>query len=226
VLLGNIDRTKVASDGYTLLCSETTPQLVAIDTNTDQIVAIPGGTGPGGGFALTGYSPAFGAAGAAAVYDAAGDRLLVLHSGCNVALGDGGAGAITKRTVEELKFAANGALQTTTLLDVSSAGFPAAFAYIGPHDAVLGLGGEVRRWDPTLTALGPVVANAPDPNAFAYAGGGAIVGTRTNYLSDGGTSIDVVRTLLGDGGATTLATNPFKDNTGFIGGVEVWPAAQ
>jgi hypothetical protein len=223
VLLGNIDKGKYASDG-TLGCADTTPLLVAIDTTTDKVVAIPGATGQGGSFVLTGFNPAFGAAGAAAVYDAAGDRLLVLHAGCNAPLGDGGEGPVTKRIVEELKFAANGSLQTTTLLDLAASGFPSAFAYIGPHDAVLGLGGEVRKWDPTLTTLGAALANAPDPNAFAYAGGGAIVGTRTNYPTDGGaTSIDVVRTLLGDGGTTTLVTNPFKDNSGFIGGVEVWP---
>jgi hypothetical protein len=225
VLLGSIDRNNVAGDGFTLLCAATTPLLVAIDTSTDQVAPIPGATGQGGSFALSGYNPAFGAAGAAAVYDAAGDRLLVLHAGCNTPLVDGGAGAVTKRAVESLTFAANGSITTTTLLDVSASGFPSAFAYIGPHDAVLGLGAEVRRWDPTQATLGPVVPNAPDSNAFAYAGGGAIVGARTSFI-DGGTSIDVVRTLLGDGGTSTLATNPFKDNTGFIGGVEVWPPPQ
>ncbi len=224
VLLGGIDKGKVASDGYTLLCASTTPLLVAIDTNTDQIVAIPGAAGPGGSFTLAGYNPAFGAAGAASVYDAAGDRLLVLHAGCNTPLVDGGTGAVTRRIVEELKFAANGALQTKTLLDASASDFPVAFAYIGPNDALLGFGfgTEVRRWDPTQTTLGALIPNAPNSNAFAYAGSGAIVGTRTNFL-DGGTSIDVVRVQVSDGGTQTLLTNPFKDNTGFIGGVEIWP---
>ncbi len=226
VLLGNIDRTKVAPDGYTLLCAATTPSLIAIDTDTGLVAPIPGATGPNGTHPLVGYNPAFGAAGAAAVYDAAFDRLLVLHAGCNLPLGDGGAGAVAKRIVEEVRFSTTGQPVSTTLLDVSTSGFPSAFSYIGPHDAVLGLGVEVRRWDPATTTLGPVVPNAPDSNAFAYAGGGAIVGTHTNYLADGGTSIDVVRTLLGDGGTTTLATNPFKDNSGFIGGVEVWPTQQ
>ncbi len=222
VLLGNIDRNLVAPDGYTLLCADTKALLVGIDTNTDQIVGL-GGTGTQGSVVLAGYNPAFGVAGAAAVYDAANDRVLVLHAGCNAVLGDGGPGAVTKRVVEELKFGAGGQVTATTLLDVSTSGFPSAFAYIGPHDAVLGLGIEVRKWDPTTTTLGALVANAPDTNAFAYAGNGALVGIKTNYLADGGQSLDVVRTQLGDGGTQTLMTNPFKDNTGFIGGVEVWP---
>ena len=217
VLLGNIDRGKVASDGFTLLCSSTTPLLVGIDTNTDQVTTL-GGTGPSGSIVLGGYSPAFGAAGAAAVYDAAGDRLLVLHGGCNLPLVDGGTGAISKREVEEVALATG---QVKMLLDLNAAGFPGGFAYAGPHDAMLGLGSEVRRWDPTQTTLGAAIPNAPDAYAFAYAGGGVIVGTRSNF-ADGG--IDVVRTFVADGGTTTLASNPFKDNSGFIGGVEVWPA--
>src|SRR5208283_2044162 len=98
VLLGNIDRFNVASDGYTQLCSTTYPTLVAIDTTTNAVVAPPVGDAGTSGIALEGYNPAFGPS--AMVYDPANNRLLVLESGCNVAESDGGIGPVTRRGVE------------------------------------------------------------------------------------------------------------------------------
>ncbi len=226
VLLGNIDRTTIKAPNYELLCVATTETVIGIDVTTDQVVSL-NGTGPGGAIALTGHNPAFGAAsaaGASAVYDAANDRLLVVQAGCNTQLGDGGGGGVTKRIIEEVKLATG---EVKTLLDANALDYPVGFSYIGPRDAVVGFGfgGTVRRWDPTSPTVGDVLPNAPDNFAFVYDGAGSLLGTKTNFLSDGGSSTDIVKVLIADGGTTTLATNPFTDNTGFIGGVELWPPA-
>jgi hypothetical protein len=218
VLLANIDRTLVATDGFTILCAPTTETLIGIDVTTDQITSL-GGTGPGGGIALAGYNPSIGLAGPAAVYDATNQRILVVHAGCNTPLADGGAGTVTKRVIEEVTLGG----QTKVLLDASAKGYPGAFSYIGPHDAVVGFGSDALRWDPTQSTLGSPIANAPDSFAFVYDGQGSLLGTRATFLADGGTTLQVVKTLIADGGASTLATNPFTDNTGFMGGVELWP---
>ena len=222
VLLGNFDRTTIKAPTYDVLCVATTPSIIAIDVTTDQVVPL-GGSAPGGGIALAGHNPAFGPAsvsGAAAAYDAANGRLLIVEAGCNPVV-DGGEGAPEKRIVEEVNLT-SGAVRT--LLDMNALDLPIGFSYIGPTDAVIGFGfgGVLRRWDPTSTTIGPVIPNAPDNNAFAYDGAGALVGTRTTFLADGGTQIDVVRTILADGGTTTLAPNPFTDPSGFVGGVELW----
>jgi hypothetical protein len=218
VLLANIDRTLVASDGFTILCAQTTETIVGIDVNTNQLASL-GGTGPGGGIALTGYNPAIGLSGPAFVYDAANARFLVVHAGCNTPLADGGAGTVVKRVIEEVDLTGT----TKVLLDASGQGFPGAFSYIGPHDAIVGFGTDALHWDPTQTTLGTAVPNAPDSYAFVYDGQGNLLGTRTNFLADGGSSVDIVKTQISDGGTSVLTTNPWTDNTGFVGGVELWP---
>jgi hypothetical protein len=217
VLLGNIDKTLISAEG--IRCTQTTEVLIAIDTTTDQVTSL-GGSGPGGGIALSGYNPAVGANGPGFVYDAAGSRFLVLHAGCQTPLADGGLGTTVKRIVEEVDLSG----QTKTLLDASGQDYPGAFVYVGPHEAYIGFGyaNDVLRWDPTKTTLDTAVPNAPDSFAFIHDGQGNLLGTRTNYL-DGGSSIDVVKTQAADGGTRVLATNPFTDTTGFVGGVELWP---
>ena len=78
-----------------------------------------------------------------------------------------------------------------------------------------------RHFLATATTIGAKISGAP--GNFAY-DGKDLVGTRTSFLSDGGAGpLEVVRVPLeGDGGVTTLAVNPFTDNSGFVGGVEVW----
>src|SRR5262249_15520841 len=78
VLLANIDKSLVSSDGFTILCAQTTETIIAIDVASDQVTSL-GGTGPGGGIALTGYNPAISLAGPSFVYDAANNRFLVVH---------------------------------------------------------------------------------------------------------------------------------------------------
>src|SRR5262249_31057735 len=95
LLLGNVDRNRVINNGFNILCTTAKPSIIAIDPTTDQVANL-GGTGPGGSIELAGYNPVLGAA---MIYEAAQDRLLVLQAGCNVDV-DGGAGAMTRREVE------------------------------------------------------------------------------------------------------------------------------
>jgi hypothetical protein len=114
--------------------------------------------------------------------------------------------------------------QVRTLLDASAFGFPGSFVYMGPHQAIVGLGMDVYRWDPSSSALGELLTDSPDSYAFTYDGDGGLLGTRTAYLADGGSELSIVRRpLAGDAGASTVSANPFTDPTGFVGGVEVWP---
>ena len=209
VTLANVDKTTILPPNYDLPCSATLAStVVAIDTDTDALVSL-GGTGAGGGIPLAGYNVAFGAR---SFYDATNDRLLVLTTGC------GPFATTAKRGIDEVTLG-NG--QSRTLVALDTSGFPSAFERAGTR-FLLGLGGQVFPWDPTKTTLEPAVANAP--GSFAFDGVDRIVGARKKAGVDGGPgSIEVVRVpLQGDGGVETLTVNPFTDNGGFIGSVEVW----
>jgi len=213
VTLANVDKTTVLPPNYDLPCPAALPStVVAIDTETDALVNL-GGTGPGGGIPLAGYNVAFGAR---SHYDAAQDRLLVLTAGC------GPFGATQRRGLDEVNLATR---QSRTLLDLNAQDFPSAFeAYTegGRQKFLLGLGG-VFPWDPAKTTLDPAIANAP--SSFAFDGTDKLVGVRSRPGADGGPgSLEVVRVpLKGDAGVETLTVNPFTNNQGFIGSVEVWP---
>jgi hypothetical protein len=217
VLLGNIDRFNVGSDGYTQLCSNTNPTLIAIDTTTNAIVPPPVGDAGTTGFALKGYDPAFGPS--PMVYDPANDRLLVLESGCNVAETDGGIGPVTRRGVEAVSLT-TGAV--TPLLDLSSQAFPQAIFYVDQHRVILQLD-TAYMWDPSSPTLGAAIPNAPQ--AFALDGQGNLVGLSQQIAADGGAGgWNVVSVDATDGGVTTLGQTPFSLSSGFVGGVELWPA--
>jgi hypothetical protein len=223
VLLGNWDKNLVASDGYTALCANTKPSIIAIDPTTDKVVSL-NGTAPGGGIALSGYSPALGNQ---LVYDAARDRFLVFNYGCNLDDGDGGAGAVARRNVEEVNLATGQAKQ---LLDLNGYGSPgslvlmdgsrAAMTFFFPNQAFF--------WDPSSQALGPEIPGSID--IVSHDGKGNLVGGRRTDV-DGGTLIEVLSIpyTAGDGGTVDasavqkLGENPFSNNSGFFGGAEVWP---
>jgi hypothetical protein len=219
VLLGNINRNNVSSDGYTLLCSNTVATVMAIDTTTDQIVSLTGGNS-WGAIALSGYNPLFGGGFA---YDAANDRLLVVHAGCNVSA-DGGTGALTGRIIEEVSLFTG---TTKKLLDANTMGFPGSFVYVDAHRAIVQYSApdfsstSAYVWDPASPTLGGKIANAPD--SFVYDGRGNLLGLKTSYLADGGSRIDVVSVRVADGQSTTLGSNPFSLSGGFVGGVDLWP---
>jgi hypothetical protein len=218
VLLANINRFNVAENGYVLLCANTTPTVVAIDTTSDSLVDL-NGTAPGHGWPLTGYSP-FGSGSIA--YDphtGPSGRLLVLGAGCNQSESDGGVGPLVKRQVEALDLSTG---HTTTLLDLTAAGFPQSLTYIDAHDAVVQLD-TAYFWDPTTTTLGAAIPNAPD--AFAFDGTVNLVGVKANYGADGGfAGYDVVSVDIFNGASSTLGTNPFTLTDGFVAGVALWPA--
>ncbi len=236
VLLGNLDRFAVASDGHTLLCSSTHPTLIAIDTTTNAVVAPPVGDAGITGFALQGYAPAPGPS--PMVFDPANDRLLVLESGCITAGGDGGdagdggdggdggeagVGPVTRRGVEAISLT-TGAV--TPLLDLSAQALPQAIFYIDQHHVVLQLD-TAYMWDPSSTTLGPAIANAPQ--AFTLDGQGNLVGVaqqtqQTQPVADGGAGWNVVSVNATDGGVTLLGQNPFSRADGSVGGVQLWPS--
>lgn len=223
VLLGGWDKNKVATDGYTALCATSTPSIIAVDPDTNMLVSL-GGTAPGGGIPLVGYSPALGNA---LVYDAARDRMLVFNSGCNADLGGGVAGAVTRRTVDEANLATK---QSKTLLTLNDLGFPGTLALLDGNRAALTFffPNQAFFWDPSAPVLGPEIPGSLDYAAFAK--NGDLVGGRRTTV-DGGPVIEVrsVPFTSGDGGSLdasvvkTLGTNPFTSNSGFVGGAEVWP---
>jgi hypothetical protein len=221
VLLANYDSTKIAPDGYTALCADTAPTIVGIDVITHQIVSL-GGTGPGGSIALGGYNPALGSP---LWYDAPGKRLLVLSAGCNLEDADGGAGAVSRRRVEEVDLATG---QVKTLLLLDTRGFPASFVYVDATRAALSFYGDgAFFWNPAAATLGAPIPGGLD--FLASDGNGNVVGPRATYLADGGTAIEVVSVPFSDAGAidaaavTKLGENPFTDNRGFLSGAETWP---
>jgi hypothetical protein len=223
VLLGGWDKSKVAMDGFTALCATSKPSIIAIDPDTNMVVSL-GGTAPGGGISLVGYSPALGNA---LVYDAARDRMLVFNSGCNADMGGGVAGAVTRRTVDEANLATK---QSKTLLTLNDLGFPGTLALLDGNRAALTFffPNQAFFWDPSAPVLGPEIPGSLDYGAFAK--NGDLVGGRRTTV-DGGAVIEIrsVPFTSGDGGSLdasvvqTIGTNPFTSNSGFVGGAEVWP---
>jgi hypothetical protein len=219
VLLANIDRFDVASDGYTQLCSATHPTLVAIDTTHDTLVSL--GDGGTSGYALPGYGAAFGAA--TMVYDAPNDRLLVLETGCNVGETDGGVGPMVGRGIVAVSLA-DGSAQT--VLDLTADAYPSGLYYVDAHHAFIYLD-TAYAWDPTTSTLGAPVANAPE--AFDVDKQGNLVGITQATASDGGPGDWLVVSVnTTDGGVVTLGTNPFPSDSGvgpgYLSGAQLWPA--
>ena len=220
VVLGNVNRNNVADDGFVLECADTTPTVVAIDTNSGTLVDL-NGSAAGNGWPLAGYDPVLGSG--AIAYDPStgtNGRLLVLEAGCNDLAGDGGVGALVKREVESMNLATG---TTTELLDLTAADFPGGLAYIDAHHAIVLFYAAANAWDPTTTTLGVSIANAPQE--AVYDGNGNLLGLNTDYEPDGGIAgYDVVSVSVGDGGVTTLGTNPFTLTGGFgPGGIALGP---
>ena len=219
VLLGNINRNDVVDNGYDLLCAATTPTVIAIDTMNDTLIDL-NGTAPGDGWPLVGYNPIQGPG--ALAYDpltGASGRLLILEAGCNTVDADGGAGALVKREVESLDLSAGTA---TELLDLTTQAFPSGLTYISASQAIVQLD-TAYVWNPTTTALGAAIPNAPD--AFVYDGVGNLLGVSSSYGADGGfEGYAVVSVSVPAGTVTNLGTNPFTLTGGFVGGVALWPA--
>lgn len=215
VLLANIDRFDVGCNGYCQLCADTTPTVVAIDTATDTLVDL-NGQAPGVGIALDGYDPGFGPG--AMAFDPTGNRLLVLDTGCNQPA-DGGAGPMVKREIEAVSLATG---TTQKLLDLSAnPSFPQALFYLDATHAIVQLD-TAYWWDPTSSALGSAIPNAPD--AFDLDPDENLVGLKARYDADGGFSgYDIVSVSAGDGGVTKLGADPFSLTGGFVGGVQLWP---
>jgi hypothetical protein len=212
----------VASDGHTLLCSQTTPTIVAIDTSSDTLVNLnpDGGTM---GWTLPGYAPAFSPG--AMVFDAPNNRLLVLQSGCNTSDGDGGAGPPVQREIDAISLS-NGT--ATKLVDLTAAASPSALHYIDATHVIVQLD-TAYMWNPSSSTLGPAIPNAPE--AYSLDGKGNMVGITQPIAADGGVGPwTVVSVNIADGGVTTLGTNPFPADDaggvgpGSIGGAQLWPA--
>jgi hypothetical protein len=222
VALANIDLHNVDLQGFFQLCGTTKSTLIAIDINTDALVSI--GAGPGGSVVLNGVSPQMAGYGGV-VFDAAGDRVLVLSTGCNDKLGDGGTGPLRGRVVEAVSLSNN---TTQTLLDANAQDFPGQLAFVSPTQAVIQFGfagfGKTYLWDPSQTTLGPALDVAPD--VFDYDRKGSIIGPRQQAaLADGGPGpVDVLRVGIGspDAGAKVLGTDPFAKK-GYLGNATLWP---
>lgn len=220
VALANIDLHNVDPQGFFQLCGATQSTLVAIDTTTDTLVSL-GGAGPGGGVVLSGVSPQMASYGGV-IFDAAGDRVLVLSTGCNDKLGDGGTGPLRGRIVEAVALKSN---STQTLLDANAQDFPGQLVVVSPTQAIIQFGfagfGKTYLWDPSQPVLGPALSIVPD--VFDYDRKGFIVGPGH---SDGGAgALEVLRVGTGapDAGATVLGTDPFGKKGNFLVGATLWP---
>jgi hypothetical protein len=208
VLLANVDLKKVATDGFTALCATSKPAIVAIDPTTDQVVGDP--------ILLEGYNPPLGTP---FWYDAAKERFLVLSAGCNVDDGSGGAGAVTRRRIEEVDIA-TGAVKT--LLSLDDQGFPGAFEYIDATHAALAFFGQGYFWNPTTIGLGAAFPGGLD---FLSSDGKKLFGARLVMVDGGPGPIEVVSADLipdGIGSPTVIASDPFT-KSGFMGSSSVWP---
>ncbi|MBX3205994.1 MAG: hypothetical protein KF764_13060 [Labilithrix sp.] len=217
VLLGNSDLTKfVTAGGFTkLVCSTLKPSIIAIDVDTDEVVSL-GGSAPGGGIALDGYNPPLGSP---LVYDAAFDRLLVLQAGCNEDLGDGGAGGMTRRRVEQVDLA-TGAVKT--LLSLDDRGFPSSLAFASGEHAAVAFYFDGYRWDPRQTALGDEIQGGID--LVARDGRGAFIGSRQITFLDGGAGpLQVLTVPPTDAGPSVVTEDPFSKPGGYVAGIEAWP---
>jgi len=216
VLLGDVDVTLTAKDGSYTGCSALKPTVIAIDVTTDQVVSL-GGTGKGGGIALDGYNPNFNEM----IYDAPRDRLLVVNLGCNVppATADAGPGALQRREVDAVDLTSGA---PSRALDLTAKGFPSGFAWIDPGHVVLGFdfGFEAYVWDITQASLGAKVEGAPD--FFTHDGKGSLVGTKTAYFADGGSSTTLLSVQVADGGVTPLGPLPAGTIQGFVGAVDYY----
>jgi hypothetical protein len=218
VALANIDIHFVDPQGYFLLCAATKSTLVAIDTTNDTLVDL-GGSGPGGSVELSGYSPQMGFLGGV-LLDAAGDRVIVMSTGCNEPTSDGGTGALVGRLVEAVDLKTN---TTSVLLDASAQDFPGQLFYLDGTHAIAQFGygpfATTFRWDPTQTSLGAGFATAPDMFDLDLAGN-RMLGPQTTFASDGGAGpLNVIGVDLGDGGVTVLGQDPFVQSGGFLGHV-------
>jgi hypothetical protein len=223
VLLGNADFSKtgiLSPSGFiTLLCPALKPSIIAIDVDTDQVVSL-GGTGLGGGIELEGYSPLVGNP---LIYDAALDRLLVLQTGCNEDVLDGGAGAQQRRRVEAVSLA-TGAV--STLLDLNGPDFPSSLALASSQKAAVAFGYRGNFWDPSQTTVGDAIGDGVD--IVAGDGRGAFVGARqvTEFFSDGGSArgpLQVLAIPTTDAGPRVVTENPFTKAGGYVAGIEAWP---
>lgn len=219
ILLGNVDITKVAADGFTGLCANTNPTLIGIDPKTDTVVSL-GGTGAGGGIELEGYGPPLGVP---LVYDKVHERVIVVEGGCNVDNG-GAAGAVTRRRIEAVDLVTK---SVSTLASLDKQGFPTSFLYIDDSHAALTFAGSATApggtflWNPQETSLGSEITGGID--YLATDGKGNIVGPRTVRTDGGASTIEIVSVSVDGGKITTLGSNPFTDNTGFLSGADVWP---
>ncbi|HEY1960278.1 MAG TPA: hypothetical protein VGH28_31930 [Polyangiaceae bacterium] len=222
VALGNIDINLVDPQGFFLLCAGTQSTLIAVDTTNDTLVNL-GGSGPGGGVVLNGYSPQTGTFGGV-VLDTAGDRVLVFSTGCNApGSGDAGAGPLSGRLVEAVDLKTN---QTTTLLDASAQPYPGQLAYLDATHALIQFGfgafSTTYAWDPTKSTLGAPFATTPD--VFDLDGKGHFLGPQSTIASDGGAGpTNVIAVDVGDGGVAQLGQNPFLQSAGFVGNATYVP---
>lgn len=220
VALENVDLGRVDPQGFFIICANTKSTLVAIDTTTDMLVNL-GGSGPGGSVALNGRGPQFGFLGGVQ-FDAAGDRVLVMSTGCQDKLSDGGASPMKGRLIEAVSLSSN---TTQTLLDANGRDFPGQLLFLSPTKAVVQFGFGVFSttylWDPTQPNLGAALPTTPE--IFIYDGKSAIVGPRAKTV-DGGKAIDVIGVSITnpEAGAALLGTNPFTKAGDFYGNITAW----
>jgi hypothetical protein len=221
VVLANINQATQAT-AMTVVCpTGGTSTLIGIDTTTDTIATLPG-SAANGSIALTYYDPT------SMVYDATGDRLIIVSAGCSPSTG-GVLGAPTLRGVEQIALATG---KSTSLIELTSSMFPVGFndlptgfVYIDSTHAVLGFdqtGEAVYAWNPTQATLGNLIPNAPD--VFTYDGNGHLLGARADVTDAGVAKTDIVSVTVPAGVSTTLATNVTSlSGASYVSSVDVWP---
>jgi hypothetical protein len=206
VLAGNVDHG-AQLPGVGLECTDAQPAIFAIDIATDTVVSLTG-KGAGGAILLTGYDPA------ALVYDAPFDRLIVLSRGCNVPPGDGNAGQVKRRRIEQVDLAT---AAVKTLLPLEMYPSPTVFALADGDHAFVTIGRDGYFWNPHQTTLGPAIDGGLD--LVANDGRGGLVGA-----SHRGNDLSIVTLPLDpDAAAIPITRNPFSGDGGSVTSLEAWP---
>ena len=215
LVLGNINQNASMGAANPVCTTGLASTVVAIDTTTNMIVSL-GGTGPKGSVPLKYYAPTN------MVYDATGNRLIIVSAGCNAT-----GGTATNRGIEAFDLTMN---KSTSLLNLGTSpegmmfnDIVTSFVYMDATHAVLGFDGTgngVYAWNPTMPTVGANIPNAPD--VFTYDGMGHLLGTRVD--TDGGTKTDLVSVAIATSASTLIASNA-TTLTGsiYVASVDVWP---
>ncbi len=206
--LARTDRTTIVPPSFQLACPTETALLMALDVKTGTIADL-NGAAPGEGLALTMANPVDMA------LDETSGRLLILSAGCFA--GADGATVRQGYGVEEVVLQS---LAVSPLLSPTSGDFLSRLLLLSSSEVV------INRFDAAFSELWTTWSTASSSLGGDLSGvpGGAIVEDAQSLLGvqitmlDGGSSADVQRFNVSAESSTSLTTDPWLKNHGFVAG--------